>query len=164
MGTDRNLNLNINYCSKKRNYLPQAENSSCLWGSTVALQNMNMLMVPYMYNMCIQNGWRCLISTDNWRTFATCFTIETIPFPSISILSQYRIQFLVYAENLHLELAVGKHKAEDPFRDLNATTDAKLLHVLGVVSVFALLLSLSISQSPSCSNRLVPVSPMSFLP
>lgn len=59
-------------------------------------------------------------------------------------------------ENLHLELAVGKNKAENPFRDLNATTDAKLLHVLGVVSVFALLrqcfsLSLSLSVYHSVS-------------
>lgn len=62
--------------------------------------------------------------------------LNPIPIPD-PILRICRV--CLNTENLHLELAVGKHKPENPFRDLNATTDAKLLHVLGVVSVFALL-------------------------
>lgn len=70
------------------------------------------------------------------RQYPSLPLLNPIPIPD-PILRICRV--CLNTENLHLELAVGKHKPENPFRDLNATTDAKLLHVLGVVSVFALL-------------------------
>lgn len=80
--------------------------------------------------------------------------LNPIPIPD-PILRICRV--CLNTENLHLELAVGKHKPENPFRDLNATTDAKLLHVLGVVSVFALLrqcfsLCLPLSLPPALTD------------
>lgn len=135
-----------------------------------SLQNMNMLMVPYMN---IPNGWRSLISTGNWRTFATCFTIETIPFPSPSQSYPNTGSNSSYMQSVfkHRKFTpgIGSRQTQTwkPFSGPKCNHRCETAACLGGSFSFctasAMFLSLSISESPSCSNRLVPVSPMSFL-